>query len=75
MEHYEYYLPLVISALVVVLLGCWNPKCLQTKEHGLPSGKLNYPLVALLSFLSGVLGCLILHADDKGLKMYSPKRR
>lgn len=78
MHKYEQYLPLLLVALTVLLLGCWNPPCLQQKDHGLPNGKPNYVLVALLSFAVGVLGHLLLYPKH-GLghhssRSHSPRR-
>ncbi len=50
---YEYYIPVVVVALVVLLLGCMNPVCLQSKK-GASAGNPNYVLVALVSLLAGV---------------------
>jgi hypothetical protein len=52
---HEKYLAVVVSALVVLLLGCWNPKALQLTQNGVPSGHPNYMWLALLSLLAGLL--------------------
>jgi len=54
---YEYYLPIVVAALTVLLLGWWNPRALQTKNHaGKPSGYPSYLWLSLSVLIIGVLG-------------------
>ena len=55
----EDYLPVVVTALTVLVLGCWNPKALQAKQGGRPTGQPSYLWLALLAFVVGVLCVLI----------------
>ena len=51
------YVPLLVAALVVLILGCWNPKIFQKHHHGKPSGQPSYMWIAALSLLAGLLAC------------------
>jgi hypothetical protein len=53
--HHEHYLPVVLSALTVLLLGCINFPGLQAKADGKKTGQPNYLWLALISFLVGAL--------------------
>ena len=56
MHKTEHYLPVVLSALAVLILGCWNPDALQSQDsQGKASGYPNYLWLALFAFLVGVL--------------------
>ena len=57
---YDQYLPVVISALTVLILGCWNPRALQQVQNGEPNGCPNYMWLALFSLLAGLLSCYLL---------------
>jgi hypothetical protein len=59
------YLAVILSALTVLVLGCWNPTPLQTVQHGKPTGQPNYMWLALLSLLVGLLTCYLV-AMKKG---------
>lgn len=52
----EHYLPIIFVALVVLVLGAWNPTALQAKTSaGKPSGYPDYKWLAALSALGGLL--------------------
>ena len=54
-QNYEHYLPVVLAALTVLVLGCWNPVMLQSKVGGSASGHPSYMWLALISLLVGVV--------------------
>ena len=52
----DHYLPVALSALTVLILGCWNPDAIQLKDNnGEETGRPNYMWLALLSLLVGML--------------------
>lgn len=54
------FLPVIITALTVLILGCWNPKGLQVKDKsGNPTGYPNYLWLAGLSALVGAVASLM----------------
>lgn len=53
--NYEHYLPVILSALTVVLLGCWNPKSLRAKPDEVSKGVPSYKWLALFALLVGML--------------------
>jgi len=56
MHKYEHYLPVVLVALTVLILGCLNPKGLQTRNSsGQPSGCPSYMWLSLFGQLVGML--------------------
>jgi hypothetical protein len=59
MAQHEQYLAVALAALTVLILGCWNPKALQSrKSDGVtPSGYPSYLWLALFAFLVGALYC------------------
>ena len=60
-ERYEHYIPVVLAALAVLILGCWNPRALQTRNHaGQPSGYPSYLWLSLCALLVGVLAVWLL---------------
>ncbi len=63
----DHYLPVIVAALTVLILGCWNPKPLQAVQNGQPSGHPSYMWLALLSLLAGLLSCYLMHGA-KGKK-------
>lgn len=48
-QELEKYLPVILSSLTVVVLGCWNPSFLQE------GGKANCLWLGLLGLLVGAL--------------------
>ena len=57
MVQHEQYLAVALAALTVLILGCWNPVALQSKNGsgGSPSGKPSYMWLAFFAFLVGAL--------------------
>ena len=57
MKNMEQYLPVTISALAVILLGCMNPEFLRhSKYKGAEDLKrVNYMWLALAAFVAGVV--------------------
>lgn len=73
---YECYLPVIISALVVILLGWWNPVALQTTQNGRPTGNPNFLWLALGALLGGVITALFISGcNAKDFFVYSPGNR
>ena len=55
MKNYEQYLPVVLAALTVLLLGCMNVKALQSKtKSGQHTGQPSYLWLAVVSLLVGL---------------------
>ena len=62
---YEHYLPIVLAALTVLILGCWNPQGLQAKNaNGSASGYPNYLWLALLALLVGALSVFLIRNKE-----------
>lgn len=57
---YDEYLPVIITALVVLVLGCWNPKLLQSQHGGKPSGYPSYMWLSLIALAIGLLTVFLL---------------
>ena len=54
MTMHEHYLPVVVAALTVLLLGAWNPPMLQKMDKsGHPTGHPSYLWMSLLALLFG----------------------
>lgn len=53
MTMHEHYLPVVVAALTVLLLGAWNPPMLQHLDHGKPTGHPSYLWLSVLALLFG----------------------
>lgn len=64
---YDHYLPVVVAALTVLILGCWNPRALQTMQNGQPTGNPSYMWLALFALLAGLLSCYLMKGA-KGMK-------
>lgn len=60
----DHYLPIVIAALTVLILGCWNPTVLQVHQGGKPTGHPSYMWLSLVSLVAGLLSCYLMH--EKG---------
>lgn len=58
-----HYVGVVVTALVVLLLGCWNPKLLQQKKDDKPTGCPSYLWISLIALLVGLLTCLFMHQN------------
>ena len=66
MHQYEHYLPVVLSALTVLILGCWNPKSLQIRDaKGAPSGYPSYLWLSLVAFIVGLLAVWLYNQNKK----------
>lgn len=68
----DHYLPVVVAALVVLILGCWNPRGLQVYKKGVSTGCVSYIWLALFALLGGAVTVLILNNSSmkKSLGMY-----
>jgi len=55
MHQYEHYLPVVLAALTVLILGCWNPKGLQAQNNGKASGYPSYLWLSLFALIVGMM--------------------
>lgn len=68
MAQHEQYLAVAFAALTVLLLGCWNPKALQSKKSDgvTPSGYPSYLWLALFAFLVGALCCYCQQQQRRG---------
>ena len=62
----DHYLPIVVSALAVLILGCWNPVVLQSMQNGKPSGQPSYMWLSLMALLAGLVSCFLMHSNGKG---------
>lgn len=58
-----HYLPVIVAALTILILGCWNPKMLQTVQNGQTTGHPNYVWLSVIALLSGLLSCYLMHAS------------
>jgi H+/Cl- antiporter ClcA len=58
---YDHYLPIVIAALTILLLGCLNPRVFQSTRDGVPTGHPSYMWLALMALLAGLLSCYLMH--------------
>ena len=58
---YDHYLPIIIAALTVLILGCWNPEVLQSTHAGKPTGTPSYMWMAAAVLLTGFLACYLMH--------------
>ena len=65
MAQHEQYLAVALAALTVLILACWNPEGLQSKDNG-KSGKPSYVWLALLSFLVGALCVWVQQQQRRG---------
>ena len=63
--HYGKYIPLVVSALTVLLLGMANPRLLQKRSNGTPTGEVDPKWLALAGLGAGVGSCLLLDATKQ----------
>lgn len=61
----DHYLPLVIAALTVLILGCWNPVSLQARQSGKPSGHPSYMWLSGAALVAGLLSCFLMHPGGK----------
>jgi len=59
----DHYLPVVVAALVVLVLGCLNPVVLQHRVNGKPSGQPSYMWLSFMALLAGLLTCYLMHGN------------
>lgn len=57
---YDKYLPILISALTILILGCWNPEALQAQKDGVLSGHPSYMMLSLFALLAGLLSAYLM---------------
>ena len=62
----KHYLPVFIAAASILVMGCWNPKILQTKNHGVPTGCPNWLWLALIALISGSATVALMHGKMEG---------
>ena len=68
MAHHEQYLAIALTALTVLILGCWNPKALQARNpSGNALGYPNYLWLAFFAFIVGSLYCWFQHQQRRGV--------
>jgi hypothetical protein len=60
---YQKFLPIIISALTVLILGMWNPSLLQKRVGGKPVGVADPKLLALAALGTGAGSLLLLEAS------------
>ena len=63
---YDHYLPVVIAALTILVLGCLNPVALQAVKDGRPTGHPSYMWLSLISLMAGLLSCYLMGEAGKG---------
>jgi hypothetical protein len=63
---YDHYLPIVLAALSILIVGCWNPKPLQAVQNGQPSGHPSYMWLSLIALLVGLASCYLMHMNKAG---------
>jgi len=52
---FDIYIPVILTALVVLVLGAWNPSAIQVKRGGKPSGYPSYLWLALIGLAIGLI--------------------
>ncbi len=57
----DHYYPIIVAALTVLILGCWNPVALQAVQNGKPSGHPSYMWLSFMSLIAGLLTCYLMH--------------
>lgn len=66
---YDHYLPIILAALAILIVGCWNPRGLQSVHAGQPSGHPSYLWLSLISLIVGLVSCYALQAGKGGYRM------
>ena len=61
---YEQYISVVLAALAVIILGCWNPPALQVQHGGKPSGHPSYRWLAFAALLVGLMSQYMMDASS-----------
>ena len=62
---YQKYIPIVVSALTVLILGMWNPVLLQKRISGQPNGQYDPKWLALAALGTGAGTAFIMHKAKK----------
>lgn len=62
-------MPVIVAAITVLILGCWNPQALQHKKDGRPTGCPSYLWLALFALLAGLLCCWLCKSRRMGLSL------
>lgn len=62
---HAHYLPIIVAALAILILGCLNPVVLQSTQNGKPSGHPSYLWLSMISLLAGLLTCYLNHPGSK----------
>lgn len=57
----DHYIVVVIAALTVLILGCWNPLMLQARQNGQPTGHPSYMWLSFAALVAGLLSCYLMH--------------
>jgi hypothetical protein len=57
---YKRYLPVIVAALAIIIIGCLNPKPLQTVKNDKPTGCPNYIWLAVISMMVGIAVCYLI---------------
>jgi hypothetical protein len=57
---HDHYLSVVLAALSILVIGCWNPPILQSAQNGKPLGYPNYMWLALIALIVGLLSCYLM---------------
>lgn len=68
----DHYISIVIAALAVLIMGCWNPVMLQAQQNGKPTGHPSYMWLSLIALLAGLLSCYLMHPGGKRRNPLSP---
>lgn len=62
----DHYVPIVMSALAVLILGCLNPVVMQSMQGGKPTGHPSYMWLSFVALVVGLLTCFLMHGSSKG---------
>jgi hypothetical protein len=57
------YLGVILAALTLIVLGCWNPQSLQVQQNGKASGCPNYLWLALIALVVGIATVYLQNSD------------
>ena len=66
---YDQYLPILIAALTILIIGCWNPEALQSHKGGVPTGHPSYMMLSLFALLAGLLSAYLMQGKKGGKGM------
>jgi hypothetical protein len=65
----DHYIPLIVAALTVLLLGHLNFVRLQSMQNGKPSGHPSALWLALAALGAGMATCYFIHDTKTGRKL------